>query len=67
MIFRVLQRGEAADNLALLQSPPMPFDRRKPINPDNVEGFNAWDPKILQQIDALIALADRKSVVWERV
>src|SRR6195256_6415069 len=35
----------------------MPFDPKKPGNPDSVEGFNAWDPKILQQIDALIGLA----------
>ncbi len=35
----------------------MPLERKKSLNPDTIEGFNAWDPKILQQIDALIALA----------
>jgi uncharacterized protein (TIGR00730 family) len=32
-------------------------NRKKQINREAGEGFNAWDPKILQQIDALIALA----------
>src|ERR1051325_8521000 len=39
----------------LLQSPPMPRATRQPT-PDH-DGFNAWDPKILKQIDALIDLA----------
>src|SRR5438445_6662989 len=32
-------------------------NRKRPLTGDGFEGFNAWDPKILQQIDALIALA----------
>jgi uncharacterized protein (TIGR00730 family) len=35
----------------------MPSVRRAKSNGENPEGFNAWDPKILQQIDALIKLA----------
>jgi len=35
----------------------VPNDRKKPFSSSNPEEFNAWDPKILQQIDALITLA----------
>ena len=35
----------------------MPISSQKRFSDHEGEGFNAWDPKILQQIDALIALA----------
>src|SRR4029077_10775575 len=34
-----------------------PDNRKKPIDREGLASFNAWDPKILQQIDAMIALA----------
>jgi uncharacterized protein (TIGR00730 family) len=53
----------------------MPRDlAKKPATGDGFEGFNAWDPKILSQIDALINLAtptdagtDNRDLVREMV